>query len=146
MTTDTITPTPLTLQQDSWSRFSELEYPHGGMALQTLVYGMDAGNDLQAVGNTISSGQDPSTAIAQTDADLTQMLKDYVAALPDIASGIKGAGGSISVPYQFVTDVVNTTSAALGAGNAAVDTAVGGLLTHTFQNGIQALAPQATFS
>lgn len=148
MTTDTTTatPTPLTAEQAGASRDAENAYPHGGAAFGTFLYMANTGADLTRVGSDITAGTDPTADIAQTKADLGQMMQDYAIAASDLTAGIQGQGGLVTLPHQLVKGIGIITNAALGLGNTPLDASFGGALTQLGQAGETALVPKLTFT
>jgi hypothetical protein len=100
----------------------------------TFFYdGGHVGHDFDALGSSISSGQDQTAAINQCVTDLRQLLSAYVASAASLGSGVGVPGGpQLAIPGQFVVDVINTSFKAISIGDAGLDHAYAGALNQFF--------------
>lgn len=134
------TPTPLSpAEVGAVQLAAQLNPPAGGAA--TFFYaGAHVGRDFDLLGSGVSSGQDQGTALNQTMTDLKQFLSAYANSAADLAKGVGVPGGpQMSVPPQFVVDVVNASLKAMVIGDAGLDHAYAGALTQFFGGEVSAM-------
>ncbi|MBV8401481.1 MAG: cellulase family glycosylhydrolase [Acetobacteraceae bacterium] len=101
-----------------------------GHLLSAFLHAADAGQDIQAVGNTLATHGDTAASINAAISNLVAFLQEYV------GSGLSHFGG---MTPGFALDVVKLGVVALQAGSPQVDRAFGGTVVTLFQQEASAL-------